>query len=275
MKRYLLLVLISLVGMSGCVAMKTITLPDVHPRDPVSELRGYLAKPEGKGPFPAAVILHTCSGVNDHVMQEWPNFFVDQGYVALTVDTLGSRDVPTICGGANSSRRPTPERRVADAYGALDYLVRQPFVDPQRVALIGFSWGGGTVLYATSSYLQSQFRKGGDTLFRAGVAVYPNCGGQAYGQVSFGTPTLVIGAELDDWTPVAECSGIRMQEGSKPFSVQVMPGAHHAFDQFTHNGRTMSARTRHGHTLAPDWQATKRARKLTIEFFHEHFREPK
>lgn len=54
------------------------------------EIQGFLAKPEGSGPFPAVVLLHTCGGVQPHVLVDWPAYLVSIGYVALTVDPYGS-----------------------------------------------------------------------------------------------------------------------------------------------------------------------------------------
>jgi len=62
------------------------------------------------------------------------------GYVALLVDNFTTRGIDHAC---------TPEKyfaeeinivkRTFDAYGALLFLARQPFVDPRRVAVMGIS----------------------------------------------------------------------------------------------------------------------------------------
>src|SRR6185312_14317197 len=55
------------------------------------KLLGYLVKPDGRGPFPAVVILHGCSGfssvyaITAERLKSW-------GYVALAVDSLGPRN---------------------------------------------------------------------------------------------------------------------------------------------------------------------------------------
>src|ERR1700738_3466339 len=48
------------VGMAGAGAL--ITFPNVNENAQPSLLPGYLAKPDGSGPFPAVVVLHGCGG---------------------------------------------------------------------------------------------------------------------------------------------------------------------------------------------------------------------
>ena len=60
----------------------------------------------------------------------------EQGYVVLTVDTLGSR------GHLRCTTMPDRfEGPARDAYAALDYLAAQPFVDARRFAAVSFSLG--------------------------------------------------------------------------------------------------------------------------------------
>ena len=101
-----------------------------------------LSKPEGPGPFPAVVILHTCGGVRSHTSRFWPDVLRQHGYVALTVDSFGSRGL-TPC--PNRLIRPGVDyvtELAPDAFGALDYLASLPGVDKNRIAEIGFSLGG-------------------------------------------------------------------------------------------------------------------------------------
>ncbi|MEE9256996.1 MAG: dienelactone hydrolase family protein, partial [bacterium] len=54
------------------------------------EISGTLNRPQGKKPFPAMVLLHTCGGLGGHVTQ-WAEKLVREGYLALAVDSWGSR----------------------------------------------------------------------------------------------------------------------------------------------------------------------------------------
>ena len=57
----------------------------------IAQIQGLLSRPEGNGPFPAIVILHTCGGVRQNLSHVWPALLVERGYVSLTVDSFGSR----------------------------------------------------------------------------------------------------------------------------------------------------------------------------------------
>lgn len=125
----------------------------------IERVSGLLSKPEGQGPFPTVVILHTCGGFTSHVSQDWPSYLSGLGYVVLSVDTFGSRGYAR-CPNPYMARQPY----VKDAYGALDYLANQPFVDRNRIAVMGFSMGanhinGGSSRGACASQASSISRR--------------------------------------------------------------------------------------------------------------------
>nr|WP_279612436.1 prolyl oligopeptidase family serine peptidase [Agrobacterium pusense] len=103
------------------------------------------------------------------------------------------------CQNTRSDNLFTITDRVYDAYGALNYLSKYPYVAADRVALIGFSAGGVTALEATKVYGIEQLmtRK-----FKAAVAYYPTCSPNDGDST---VPTLIMIGELDDWGPPALC----------------------------------------------------------------------
>src|SRR6202795_489533 len=106
---------------------------------PGDRIQGDLAKPDGAGPFPAVVGLHGCAGMHDTTKQRLADELVAWGYVVLLVDSYATRrGTDHAC---TSSAFATFVRRRPDAYGALAFLARQTFVDPHRVAAVGFSAG--------------------------------------------------------------------------------------------------------------------------------------
>jgi acetyl esterase/lipase len=106
-------------------------------------IQGYLAKPEGAGPFPAVIGLHGCAGMHDTTKQRLADELVAWGYVVLLVDSYATRDIDHAC---TSSAFVTFFKRRPDAYGALFFLARQTFVGPHRVAVVGFSAGAWVTL---------------------------------------------------------------------------------------------------------------------------------
>jgi dienelactone hydrolase len=98
---------------------------------------GYLARPQGSGPFPAVVVLHGCGGFHEDMLA-WADRLRRWGYVALAVDSFGPRGIETACGSFGD--------QPADAFQALAYLKTQPYVRADHVAVLGFSMGGASVL---------------------------------------------------------------------------------------------------------------------------------
>lgn len=192
---------------------------------PADTIDGYLTKPDGAGPFAALVHLHGCGGLSKAFKDgtakgEWLERLAGWGYVVLAVDSFTSRGIGHACTGS-------PAPRLADAFGALSYLARQPFVDANRIALIGFSQGGTTALAAVGQH-EALFDNDGDHKFKAAIAFYPSC--QSDGDMT--APTLILIGELDDWTRASACTTMmasRTGAGS-PLRLIVYPGAHHNFD---------------------------------------------
>ena len=107
-----------------------------------NELLGYLAKPDGPGPHPAVVMLHEWWGLNQEITL-LADALAAEGYVVFVPDAYRGR-VTSQIPRALYLRLGTPEDQVtSDLDAALAYLLSRPDVDPERVASLGFCFGGG------------------------------------------------------------------------------------------------------------------------------------
>ena len=201
----------------------TVTFPSAWTID-ATQISAELFVPAGAGPFPALVLLHGSSGIGEE-NYIWAARFRSMGYVALVVDSLGSRGIE------KHPKQPYVHLQFGDAYGALAYLQRQPFADENRIGVIGWSHGGYAVLHAArvNGRISRIFaRRVGR--FSAAVALYPYCGGTDV----FDIPILILIGEADDWSPASMCVTLARaaaQMGS-PLAVDVVvyPEAAHGFD---------------------------------------------
>jgi dienelactone hydrolase len=186
---------------------------------------GYMARPPGTAPFAAVVLLHGCGGFHSSMMS-WADRLSRMGYVALAVDSFGSRGIDEQCSGG------FPEQ-AADGYAALRLLSTRSFVRASHVALMGFSQGGLSVLTA----LEPPATQRSAEKFRAGIAFYPIC---QYASGIMTAPVLVVVGAADTWTPASACEAMavgRTELGAprgpgdrSSIELAILPGAHHNFD---------------------------------------------
>ena len=105
------------------------------------EIRGFVVTPEGAPPFPTVVHVH--GGPNWHDRDEFEpevQAFVDAGYAVLMVNYRGSTGRDTAFRERLRGDIGFPESE--DILAGLDHVVAEGIVDPTRVALEGWSWGG-------------------------------------------------------------------------------------------------------------------------------------
>jgi len=191
-------------------------------------LQGYLRQTDRAEPSPAVVLLHGCDGNWRRLDQRWGKRIASWGYVTLTVDSFGPRGIDNTCTSG------APIDLAFDAYRALNFLVQRRFVDPARVAVLGFSQGGWLALTSVEHGIVEQISH---NKFRAAIAFYPPC--RAF-KDDMTVTTLILIGELDDWTPAVECRnmvdgrddwGISRRKGDGvPVRLIVYPGAYHGFD---------------------------------------------
>ena len=112
-------------------------------------LRGYLAwNDNATGPQPGVLVFHEGLGLGEFAMER-ARRLAGLGYVALAADMFGDRrqeanlqEVATLVGGL----RAAPEKLRARGHAALSTLAALPQVDTNRLAAIGFCFGGSVVL---------------------------------------------------------------------------------------------------------------------------------
>ena len=134
----------------GCAAAQPGTLTDrdgrvmqrallPHPQQPTKQIELFWTTPVGAGPWPAVLFIHGHQerfreGGEAYVKSGRLGRMASRGYVAAAVSQPGygrSDGPPDFCG-------PSTQAAVREA---LRFLRTQPFVQPQKVALYGYSRG--------------------------------------------------------------------------------------------------------------------------------------
>ena len=195
-------------------------------------LMGYLARPTGDGPFPIVLVCHENRGLTDHI-KDVARRFAREGYATLAVDLLSRQggtaaitDQAAIPGALGQAPEGQP---VADFQAGLRYLQAQPYVEPAKVGMTGFCYGGGVTWRVATKMPE----------LRAAVPFYGPApqtadvpGIQAAVLAMYGEQDQRINAGI----PEIEAA---MQQNGKTFQKQIYAGANHAF--FNDTGRNYNA----------------------------------
>jgi dienelactone hydrolase len=212
------------------VAQERVRFPTADTQE--LALDGYLFRPKGPGPFPAVVAMHGCGGIfaprstkftERH--HQWGAHLAKLGYLVLFPDSFNPRGVADVCKRETDPIRPGADR-VRDAYGALAFLQRQSFVRPDAIALMGWSHGAITTLWASRQSTRAR-PPAVQTDFAVGIAFYPGC--KSISETGYRPvfPVHMFVGELDDWTPAEFCKAFAEKQGLK---ITVYPKAGHGFD---------------------------------------------
>jgi dienelactone hydrolase len=129
-------------------------------------------KPAAAGPFPALVILPTCGGHGRPHSFDWAKAALERGYAVLVVDPLTPRGVVRPGENCSAPSKVTSSRYRKDAFDAAEHLRKQPFVDRDRIGLLGLSMGGMAALGAAG---EEHAEPDGHPPFQAIVSIYPIC----------------------------------------------------------------------------------------------------
>ena len=131
----------------------------------------YVSMPDGTGPFPALVVIHHQTGV-DEFMQGMAHRLAGAGYLAA-VPSLYHRDGPDCQDDLRTRSQRLGDRRVTnDIEATVKFLQNHRAVDGKRIGIIGFCMGGRVVYLAAAT----------NPAFKAAVTFYPGNTGRPWGR---------------------------------------------------------------------------------------------
>jgi dienelactone hydrolase len=195
-------------------------------------VRANLGFPEpAKDRYPAVVVVHGLGGYRDDNEGYVAAELRKSGFATLTYDSFAAR------GTTGSAMQGSPgylTAGVADAYAALRRLSSEPRIDADRIAILGFSYGGDVAHLTAFEPLRSALNPG-QGRFAAHVAFYPSGshGVIAEGGAYTGSPVLMLLGEKDDNLPVAKIESYlayaKAAGFAAPIETVIYPGAYHAW----------------------------------------------
>lgn len=112
-------------------------------------LEGYLVTPKTKGKHPAIIVVHEWMGITGYTKKR-AQMLADLGYVAFAADIYGKgvRPKNTDEAGALATKYKEGDRALmrARALAAYDYVAKLPNVNPKKIVVLGYCFGGTTAL---------------------------------------------------------------------------------------------------------------------------------
>jgi carboxymethylenebutenolidase len=137
---------------SAGLVTDTVMLPTAG-----QSIRGYVARPDKPGHFPAVIVVNEIFGLHAYILDVCRRF-AKLGYVAIApgfFDRAGDpaplamsqmADIRKIVLAASDAQV------MGDVGTTLKWLESQPFVNPEKLAITGFCWGGKVVWNACETY---------------------------------------------------------------------------------------------------------------------------
>ena len=112
-------------------------------------MKGYLAYDKNiRGKRPGVLVVHEWWGLNDY-MRKRARMLADLGYAALAVDMYGDGKQakhPDDAGKFSSELMKNFGTAKDRFIAAMEFLKKQPVIDSEKIAAIGYCFGGGVVL---------------------------------------------------------------------------------------------------------------------------------
>ncbi|MFJ2988043.1 dienelactone hydrolase family protein [Collimonas sp. NPDC087041] len=132
-----------------------VTVKNLYGRSVSGNVTVTQFKPAGAGPFPIVIISHGRSGENRATPPRFrytqqARFFIERGFAVFVPTRLGYGEAgvdpdPEDSGSCNQKDYgPMADAASTEVLAVLDFAKQQPYVNPQRVLLVGQSVGGYT-----------------------------------------------------------------------------------------------------------------------------------
>ena len=223
-----------------------------------TSLRGYLATDTTKqGKRPGVLVVHEWWGLNDYIRRR-TRMLAELGYAALAVDMYGNGSVADNPGDAGAlmngvlGNMKAGEERFRAAH---ELLASRPEVDRNRIAAIGYCFGGAVVLHTARIGMPLR----GVVSFHGALGSFHK---PAAGSVK--AKILVCHGAADSLVSKEEVSAFKqeMDQAKADYRFVAYPNALHGFTnpEATENGK------RYGIPLGYDAEADRRSWQDMTEF---------
>ncbi|MDJ0686464.1 MAG: dienelactone hydrolase family protein [Alphaproteobacteria bacterium] len=177
--------------------------------------------------LPAVIIQHGSGNPRADWYRRLSTTLNENGIVAVVPDSLTPRGISET--GTNQTRL-SRANRVYDTFAVFRFVQTHPCVDPDRIGLTGYSFGGIVSIDSVETALVD--RLGGGRAYKAVLPVYPSCQSTFEESRPAATKVHLLLGGADDYTPASFCLDTieKRREIGWDIEVTVFEGAHHGFN---------------------------------------------
>jgi carboxymethylenebutenolidase len=196
------------------------------------DVRAYVARPAGNGPYPAVIMIHEFYGLNESIVSK-ADLLAEEGYLVIAPDTFRGSTTSWIPRAIYQVISTRPENVNVDLDSVYAWLESQPDVDDNRIAIAGFCYGGRTSL----TYSLHNSRLASTVIFYGSPETNPDV------LRSLPGPVLGIFGGADQSIPVEQVNAFEaaLAEAGIPHEITIYEGQPHAFVQDAESIRTGGA----------------------------------
>jgi dienelactone hydrolase len=191
-------------------------------------IAGVLRFAQGSGRLPLVILIHGSGGfeVNADI---WDRQFESLGISTFALDSFSGRGIASTVTDQSQLGR---LNMILDLYRSLPALAAHPWLDPNRIAVMGFSRGGQAALYATLKRFQKMWNSSGIDP-AAYIALYPQCNTTYISDTDVtDLPIRIFHGISDDYVKIGPCRAYseRLKQAGKDVQMIEYPDTWHAFD---------------------------------------------
>lgn len=184
----------------------------------------------GSAGFSAVIFLNGSGGVNPSA-ERWADEFNAMGIATLILDSFSGRGIAQTASASKESQLDSLAMTI-DAYRALGVLAKDRRIDPNRIAVMGFSKGAVAAVYSSNTRFQDLYAPTG-ARFAAHIGFYTPCHTRYRGDDrTTGKPIRLFHGRADDYIAIGPCREYvaRLKMAGADAALTEFPGAMHEFD---------------------------------------------
>lgn len=211
------------------ITLKTRQILTGDTKGAPATLAGELRIPKpGSDRLSAVILIHGSGGVGANV-DAWAKEINSLGIAAFILDTFSGRGIVST---VSDQSQLDSLAMMIDAYRALSLLAQHPRIDPERIAVMGFSKGAVPAVYSSNERFRRLYYPA-KVEFAAHIGLYTPCNVQYRDDDKVTrAPIRLFHGIADDYVSIAPCRGYveRLKRAGANVVLTEYPDAFHAYD---------------------------------------------